>query len=83
MTRTAARAAPRGGPSLATIRRWPATVSVEDGAAAVGISRSMAYELIAAGEPPFRVLKVRGRYKVITASLIALLGNDEAAGPLT
>ena len=77
-----ARTAPRG-PSLSAIRKWPATVSVEQAAAAVGISRSMAYELIAAGEQPFRLLKVRGRYKVITASLIALLSNDKTASPLT
>lgn len=65
----------RTGPSLAQIRRWPATVSVADGAAAIGISRSMAYELIAAGEEPFQVLNVRGRYRVVTASLIDLLSK--------
>lgn len=69
---TRAVTAPRG-PSLATIRRWPATVSVEQAAAAVGISRSLAYELIQQGEQPFRVLTVRGRYRVLTSSLIRVL----------
>ena len=66
----------RTGPSLAAIRKWPATVSVEDAASAYGISRSLAYELIAAGDAPFRVLVVRGRYRVLTASLVRVLEDN-------
>jgi excisionase family DNA binding protein len=69
------------GPSLAAIRRWPATCSVEDAAAAIGVSRTTAYELVRAGEAPFAVISVRGRRRVVTASLVRLLeaGAGDAA----
>jgi predicted DNA-binding transcriptional regulator AlpA len=67
------------GPTLDEIRGWPAVVEVRRGARALGISVSWAYELIAAGEFPCRVLTVRGRSRVITASLIATL--DEPGEP--
>jgi excisionase family DNA binding protein len=77
---TRAVTAPRR-PSLTAIRQWPATCSVEDAAAAIGISRTTAYELVRAGEAPFAVIKVRGRRRVITSSLIRLLaaGAGDAA----
>ena len=77
---TRAVTAPRG-PSLAAIRQWPATCSVDEAAGALGISRSTAYELIRTEEAPFRVITVRGRRRVITASLVALLEGARAAGP--
>ncbi|EHR59176.1 Prophage CP4-57 regulatory protein (AlpA) [Saccharomonospora cyanea NA-134] len=61
-------------PTLAEIRdNWPASVDVAKAATAFGISRSHAYELVARGEFPARVIKVGGRYRVITASVIGVL----------
>jgi predicted DNA-binding transcriptional regulator AlpA len=68
--------------TLAEVRKLPATCSVDQGAAALGISRATAYELVAAGEFPARVLTVRRRHRVITSSLLALLEDDaRTAGP--
>lgn len=60
-------------PTLAEIRKWPATVSVPQAATALGCSRSQLYELIKCGEAPVRTLSFRSRHVVITASLVALL----------
>ena len=59
--------------TLAQVRKLPATCSVSDAAAALGISRSNAYDLVAAGQAPFRVLDVGHRKRVVTASLLAML----------
>jgi hypothetical protein len=68
--------------TLAEVRKLPATCSVDQAAAALGISRTTAYELVAADEFPARVLTVRSRHRVITSSLVALLEHDAgAAGP--
>ncbi|WP_436493191.1 helix-turn-helix transcriptional regulator [Actinokineospora sp. HUAS TT18] len=64
-------------PTLDEIRRtWPAAVGVPEAAAAFGLSRSHAYELIARGEFPARVLQVGSRYRVVTASILAILSYD-------
>jgi transcriptional regulator with XRE-family HTH domain len=63
---------------LAEIEKWPPAVSVPRAAGALGISRSTAYEAIRTGEFPCRVLEVRGRKAVVTASLLAVL--SETAG---
>lgn len=73
-TRAVAAAA---GPTLEEIRRWPAAVNVEDYAQALGISRAGAYESIRAGTCPVRTVKVGGRIKVVTASILRVL--DPAA----
>lgn len=65
-------------PTLDEIRRWPATVDLSTAAPALGISRSYAYELARRGELPCRVIKVGTRLRVVTSSLIPLLGG---AGP--
>lgn len=64
-------------PTLAQIRKWPATVSVPQAATALGFSRSGLYEQIKRGEAPVRVLSSGRRHVVITASLIRLLSGDE------
>lgn len=64
-------------PTLHEIREWPASVDVTAAAAAFGISRSHAYELVARGEFPAKVIRVGSRYRVITASIIRAL-SDEA-----
>ncbi|MFC4466710.1 DNA-binding protein [Streptomyces xiangluensis] len=60
-------------PTLAEVKRWPATVSVPQAAPAMGCSRSQLYELIKRGEAPVRTLSYGRRHVVITASLVALL----------
>ena len=58
---------------------WPATVDVPTAARAFGLSRSHAYELARSGELPARVIQVGGRYRVVTASIIAALGESVPA----
>lgn len=60
-------------PTLADIRRWPATVDVPQAALALGCSRSHLYELIKRGEAPVRTLPFGRRHVVITQSLVTLL----------
>jgi len=62
-----------GPPTLAEVKKWPATVSVPQAAPALGCSRSQLYELIKRGEAPVRTLSYGRRHVVITASLVALL----------
>jgi predicted DNA-binding transcriptional regulator AlpA len=78
----AAARAPRPGKTLtlAEVRKLPAACRVEDAAAALGVGRATAYELIAAGTFPARVLPVGRRLKVVTASLIELLEARPPAG---
>ena len=69
--------------TLAELRKKPPTVAVETAAAALGVSRSTAYEAIRTGTFPVRVITVSRRKLVITASLVALLeggsGGADAA----
>lgn len=65
-------------PTLADVRAWPATVSVEKSAAAAGCSRAHAYEAIRQGTYPFRTLRVGSRIVVVTSSILAAL-DDPAA----
>jgi hypothetical protein len=60
-------------PTLEEVRQWPATVSIAQACKAIGYSVSWGYELANAGEFPCRILAVRGRKQVITASLIEVL----------
>ena len=62
-----------GAPTLDEIRAWPATVSVPRGALAFGLSRSHAYDAISRDEFPARVIKVGGRLRVVTASILSVL----------
>ncbi len=64
------------GPTLDEVRSWPATVSPEKAAAALGISRSYAYELVRRDEFPVKVLKVGSKRRVVTASIVALLSGE-------
>ena len=66
--------------TLAQVRKLPATCRDEDAAAALGIGRATAYDLIAAGKFPARILPVGRAKKVVTASLIELLEARPAAG---
>ncbi|MDN5917093.1 MAG: helix-turn-helix domain-containing protein [Pseudonocardia sp.] len=66
-------------PTLDDIRGWSATVDVPTACAAFGVSRSYGYELVKRGEFPARTLKVGGRVRVITASVLAELEGVPAA----
>jgi hypothetical protein len=66
----------RQGPTLDEIRAWPATVSVPQAAAALGISKSYLHQLIKNGDAPVKVLPLQGRNRVVTASLVRLLEGD-------
>lgn len=67
--------------TLDEIRTWPAVVDVSTAAKALGIAPSTAYEWLKLGQFPVRVISVRGRHRVVTAGLIHLLSQTEAAGP--
>lgn len=64
-------------PTLEEIKTWPATVDPATAGAAFGISRSHSYELIRRGEFPARVIKVGGRKRIVTASILRELGGDQ------
>lgn len=64
--------------TLDDIRAWPATVSIPRACTAFGVSRSYGYELASRGEFPARTIKVGGRYRVVTASILANLGPVDA-----
>jgi predicted DNA-binding transcriptional regulator AlpA len=63
-------------PSLDDIRQWPATVSVPTACSALGIGKSCGYDAARRGNFPARVIKVGGRYRVVTASLVQVLGGE-------
>jgi excisionase family DNA binding protein len=64
------------GPTLDEIRSWPATITVPQAAAAMGISKSHLHDLIHRGESPVKTLPVGAVRRVITASLVRLLEGD-------
>lgn len=64
-------------PSLDEIRAWPASVDIAQACLPFGISRSQGYRLAAEGAFPAKVLKVGGRYRVITASIVRALSETE------
>lgn len=67
-------------PTLADIRKWPATVSVPLAAQALGCSKSHLHERIKSGDSPVKIIPFGSRYVVITADLVRLLsGGTEAA----
>jgi helix-turn-helix protein len=70
----------RQRPTIDDIRAWPATCDVPDAAGAVGVSRTTAYELVKTGDFPAKVIKVVGRYRVLTASLLAVLTGETEVG---
>lgn len=64
-------------PTLIDVQSWPATVDVALASSAVGISRSWGYQLAAQDEFPCKTITIRGRTRVITASLLRLLETGE------
>lgn len=70
-------------PTLADVRAWPATVSVELAASALGISRSHAYSQVRLRTFPVATLQVGGRVVVLTHSLRELLEGLGACDGVT
>ncbi|WP_406306274.1 helix-turn-helix domain-containing protein [Streptomyces sp. NBC_00885] len=66
-------------PTLAEVRKWPATATVPQAARALRISKSHLYELIRRGESPVKTLSFGRRSVVITADLVRLLSGEEQA----
>jgi predicted DNA-binding transcriptional regulator AlpA len=66
--------------TLAEVRKLPATIDVETAAAALGVSRSTAYEAIRLGTLPSKVVTVMRRKTVITASVLELLEGGDGVG---
>lgn len=63
-------------PTLADIRKWPATVSVPLAAQALGCSKSHLHERIKAGNSPVKTIPFGTRHVVITADLLRVLSGE-------
>ncbi|MFC8679820.1 DNA-binding protein [Streptomyces griseorubiginosus] len=70
-------------PTLDEVRAWPATVSVVDAAAAMGVGKSKLYEQVRLGAAPVRTLPISGVNRVVTASLVRLLETGDPDQALT
>jgi hypothetical protein len=66
-------------PTLADVQAWPATVNVPKACKAIGVSPAHGYALAARGDFPAKIIKVGGSYRVVTASLVALLSSGGEA----
>lgn len=65
--------------SVEELRRLPAVIDIATAASVLGITRSMAYELVRTGDFPTRTLRL-GRYvRVPTADLLELVGVERPA----
>ncbi len=70
------------GMNRAELLALPATVDVVTAARAMHCGRTLAYQLIRAGQFPARVVRLGSRYRVVTGGpdgLLAALGVDPAA----
>lgn len=64
-------------PTLADIRKWPATISVSVAATALGCSKSHLHERIKTGDSPVKTLPFGTRRVVITADLLRVLSGED------
>ncbi|WP_239314024.1 helix-turn-helix domain-containing protein [Frankia sp. Cj3] len=62
--------------SIAEIQALPATVTLMTAARAIGISRTVAYELARRGAFPCPVQRIGRRYRVQTTGLLAFVGIE-------
>ncbi|MFD8453898.1 DNA-binding protein [Streptomyces coelicoflavus] len=65
-----------GRPTLADIRKWPATVSVPKGASALGCSANHLHERIRRGDSPVKTLQFGTRHVIIVADLLRVLSGE-------
>jgi len=70
-----------GSPALPEAGGLPAVLDVPSAGRLLGIGRTVAYRLVAAGEFPCRVLRVGCQWKVPTADLLAVLGLPAQSAP--
>jgi len=71
--------APPGTATTADLRAGPAVIPLwPDACQALGIGRTLGYELAARGEFPVRVLRLGRAYRISTADLVRFLGGDPA-----
>jgi excisionase family DNA binding protein len=66
------------GPTLDEIKSWPATISLTQAAAALGMSRAHVYGLAQRGELPCATIAVGRTRRVIAASLVRLLSGEQS-----
>ena len=70
--------------TVAEVQALPAVVDLRTAARALGLGRTLAYQLARRGEFPCRVLRLGGAYRVPTADLLQVLGltrEDNGAPP--
>lgn len=65
-------------PTLADVRKWPATVSVTEAARAIGCSKSHLHDRIKRGDCPVKTIPLGARHVVITADLVRVLSGEAA-----
>ncbi|MEU3963612.1 hypothetical protein AB0F42_28035 [Streptomyces buecherae] len=71
---TAGQAKGSKGMSREQLLALPVAVDLDTGNRALGLGRSMGYELAKRGQYPCKVLRLGNAYRVVTADLLALLG---------
>ncbi|MFD5673684.1 DNA-binding protein [Streptomyces sp. NPDC127040] len=64
-------------PTLADIRKWPATISIPQAATALGCSKSYLHDAIKRNESPVKTIPFGSRRVVITADLVRLLSGED------
>ncbi|SCK37242.1 hypothetical protein H181DRAFT_03149 [Streptomyces sp. WMMB 714] len=60
---------------------WAPTASVREAARVAGYSDSALYAAIARGECPFQTIKVGGKTRILTASLVRVLSGEPDPTP--
>jgi hypothetical protein len=68
---------PKTRPTLADIRKWPATISIPQAASALGCSARHLQERVRQGDSPVKTLPFGKRNVVITADLLRVLSGEE------
>jgi hypothetical protein len=70
----------KGQPTLAEVRKWPATVSLPKAATALGCSPRHLQERVRRGDSPVKTIPFGNRHVVITADLVRLLSGETTGG---
>lgn len=70
--------APPGRPTVDEIRSWPAVVPVAQACSALAISESYGYQLARESRFPAKTITVGTRIRVLTRSVLDLLGEAPA-----
>jgi hypothetical protein len=67
--------------TVADIRALGVTTDLVTAGEILGIGRSKSYELARRDEFPVRMLRIAGRYRILTADLITFLRIDDNTDP--